>query len=114
MKKEAATTTTDPKAANLKVRSDDGDHYFLTLYITGTTPGSARAAINIRKLCDEYLEGRYTLTVVDILEDPAAAKREQLIAAPTLIKHLPLPIRRFIGDLSETGRVIAGLDLQRG
>lgn len=100
-------------AAGRQVRLADGEHYVLTLYIAGTTPGSARAAVNIRKLCDEYLSGRHTLHVVDILKDPAAAKREQLVAAPTLIKQLPLPIRRFIGDLSEEGRLITGLDLHR-
>lgn len=86
-------------------------HYILKLYITGTTPSSSRAVVNIRKLCEEHLSGRYTLEVIDIRTRPDLAKEHQLLAAPTLIKSLPLPIRRFIGDMSETGRLVVGLEL---
>ena len=86
--------------------------YVLRLYITGTTPQSARAIVNIRKICEENLEGRYDLEVVDIAERPALAVGEQIIAAPTLIKELPLPLRRFIGDMSQTERILVGLDLR--
>jgi circadian clock protein KaiB len=86
--------------------------YVLRLYITGTTPHSTRAIVNIRKICEEHLEGRYELEVVDIAEHPTLAAGEQIIAAPTLIKKLPLPLHRFIGDMSHTERILLGLDLR--
>jgi circadian clock protein KaiB len=86
--------------------------YVLWLYITGSTPRSARAISNIRKICEEYLEGRYDLEVVDISQHPTLAEGEQIIAAPTLIKKLPLPLRRFIGDMSQTEHILLGLDLR--
>jgi circadian clock protein KaiB len=88
-----------------------GTHYVLRLYITGTTAHSARALANIRRLCDEYLAGRYELEIIDISRSPALAQDEQIIAAPTLIKALPLPLRRFIGDMSQTKRILSGLDV---
>jgi circadian clock protein KaiB len=86
--------------------------YLLRLYVVGTTPRSSRAIVNIRKICDEHLAGRYELEVVDVLQNPALAAGEQIVAAPTLIKKLPLPLRRFIGDMSETERILLGLDLR--
>ena len=85
--------------------------YMLQLYITGLTAQSTRAISNIRKICEEHLEGRYELDVMDISQRPALAKDEQIIAAPTLIKKLPLPQRRFIGDMSQTERILLGLEL---
>jgi circadian clock protein KaiB len=87
--------------------------YVLRLYVTGTTPHSARAIVNIRKICEEHLHGRYELEVVDISKHPALAEGEQIIAAPTLVKELPLPLRRFIGDMSQTDRILVGLDLRK-
>jgi circadian clock protein KaiB len=87
--------------------------YVLRLYVTGTTPQSARAIANIKKLCEIYLKGRYELDVVDLYQQPQLAQGEQIIAAPTLIKKLPLPQRRVIGDMSKSERVLAGLDLQK-
>ena len=89
------------------------DGYVLRLYITGMTPRSARAVANLQEICDEYLDGRYDLEVVDIYQQPVLAKGEQIIAAPTLIKKLPLPMRRIIGDMSNRARVLIGLDLVR-
>ena len=86
--------------------------YILRLYITGTTPHSNRAIVNIRKICEEHLQGRYELEVVDISQNPTLAEGEQILAAPTLIKKLPLPLRRFIGDMSQTERILLGLDLR--
>jgi len=86
--------------------------YLLRLYITGVTPRSTRAIENIRKICDEHLKGRYDLEVVDIYQQIALARDEQIIAAPTLIKKLPLPLRRIVGDLSDKERVLVGLDLR--
>ena len=87
-------------------------HYVLRLYVIGSTTRSARVIHNIRKICEEHLEGRYDLEIVDIAQHPTLAKGEQIIAAPTLIKKFPLPLRRFIGDMSHTERILLGLDLR--
>jgi len=87
--------------------------YVLRLYITGTTPQSVRAIANVKKICEEHLQGRYELDVIDLYQKPQLAEGEQIIAAPTLIKKLPLPLRRIIGDMSKTERVLVGLDLKR-
>jgi len=86
-------------------------HYVLRLYVAGSTPQSSYAIQNIARLCDEHLKGSYDLEVIDLYQHPALARGEQLIAAPTLIKKLPLPLRRLVGDLSDTQRVLVGLDL---
>lgn len=87
-------------------------HYLLQLFITGTSARSARAIVNIRRICEEHLREGYALEVIDIVQQPALARREQLVAAPTLIKQSPPPVRRFIGDLSQTDRILEGLDLR--
>ncbi len=86
-------------------------HYVLRLFITGTTSRSSRAIANLRRVCEERLHGEYVLEVVDIYQHPAAAQEHQIIAAPTLVKMLPLPLRRIIGDLANEERVLAGLGL---
>ena len=86
--------------------------YVLRLYVTGMTPRSARAIANVKEICEEYLKGRYDLQVIDVYEQPVLAEGEQIIAVPTLIKKLPLPLRRIIGDLSDRERVLIGLDLK--
>jgi circadian clock protein KaiB len=95
----------------------DGDQskekYTLQLYITGATPSSTRAIRNLRKICEEYLENRYELEVIDIYQQPQLSIGEQIIAAPTLIKKLPLPLRTLIGDLSDTDKVLMGLNLKK-
>jgi len=90
----------------------DKTRYVLRLYVTGTTQHSARAIVNIRKICEEHLQGRYELEIVDISQHPTLLESEQIIAAPTLIKKLPAPLRRFIGDMSQTERILRGLDLR--
>jgi len=92
-------------------RTPEGERYILRLYITGMTPRSVRALKNLQTICDEFLRGRYDLEVIDIYQQPALTRGEQIIAAPTLIKKLPLPIRRIIGDMSDRDRVLVGLDL---
>jgi circadian clock protein KaiB len=87
------------------------EQYCLRLYVTGTTPKSNRAITNIKRICEENLKGRYTLEVIDIYQQPALARKEQIIAAPTLIKRLPLPLRKFIGDMADSDRILVGLDL---
>jgi circadian clock protein KaiB len=85
--------------------------YSMRLYVTGATPRSTRAIANLRRLCDEYLPGRYKLEVVDVYQQPHLAREGQIIAAPTLVKSFPLPLRRFIGDMSNTANLLAGLDV---
>jgi circadian clock protein KaiB len=87
--------------------------YVLRLYVTGLTSRSVRAVNNLRAICEEYLDGGYDLEVIDIYQQPVLAKGEQIIAAPTLVKQLPLPMRRIIGDMSDRDRVLVGLDLLR-
>ncbi len=89
------------------------DKYILRLYITGTTRRSVLALTNLKKICEEYLEGQYELEVIDLYRMPGLAKDEQIIAAPTLIKKLPLPFRRIIGDMSDIEKVLMGLDLKK-
>jgi len=85
--------------------------YVLKLYVTGKTSRSTQAVENLRAICDEYLEGRYDLEVIDIYQQPGLLAGEQIIAAPTLLKKSPLPTRRLVGDLSNRYRVLVGLDL---
>ena len=87
------------------------EKYILRLYVTGASARSARAILNIKTICEEHLAGRYVLEVIDVCQQPGRAKGEQIIAAPTLIKHLPLPLRRFIGDMSRKEKILLGLDL---
>jgi circadian clock protein KaiB len=89
----------------------DTQRYVLKLYVTGKTPRSTRAVENLRAICDEYLAGCYDLEVIDIYQQPALLAGEQIVAAPTLVKKFPLPIRRFVGDMSNRRRVLVGLDL---
>jgi circadian clock protein KaiB len=86
--------------------------YVLRLYVTGMTAASSRAIEQVRSICEEHLRGRYELEVIDIHQKPALAKDEQIVAAPTLIKVLPAPLRRFIGDLSKVEKILFGLDLR--
>lgn len=91
--------------------SSSGFHYRLRLFVAGSTPRSQQSIENLRRICDELLAGRVDLEVFDIYQQPELAEQYQVIAAPTLVKLLPLPIRRIIGDLSDTDRVLRGLDL---
>jgi len=86
--------------------------YVLRLYVTGMTPKSTQAIANVQTLCKKYLKGYYELEVIDIYQQPKLAKGEQIIATPTLIKKLPLPLRKLIGDMSDTERFLVGIDLK--
>jgi circadian clock protein KaiB len=88
------------------------EKYVLRLYVTGMTPKSTRAVTNVRTLCEQYLRGAYELEVIDIYQQPKLAAGEQIIATPTLIKQLPLPLRKLIGDISDTERFLVGIDLK--
>src|SRR3954454_6259472 len=88
------------------------DHYQLRLYVAGQSPRSVRALENLRRVCDEHLAGRYNVEVIDLLVNPALARGDEIVAVPTLVRKLPEPIRKIIGDLSDTERVLVGLQLR--
>jgi circadian clock protein KaiB len=88
------------------------DYYRLRLYIAGQTPNSIAAIANLKKICEDKLRGKYRIEVVDLLEKPQLAKGDQIIAIPTLVRRLPPPVKKIIGNLSKTESVIVGLDLQ--
>ena len=98
-------------AASLATETDPA-HYLLRLFVTGATPRSSRAIQNIRAICEDHLQGRYDLEVVDIYQHPEHAKAEQIVVTPTLVKRTPLPVCKLIGDLSDTARVLVGLDIE--
>ena len=87
--------------------------YVLRLYVAGMTPNSQRAIENVKKICEEHMQGRFELEIIDIYQQPIFAKEGQIVAVPTLVKELPPPLRKFIGDLSQTERILAGLDLRK-
>ena len=102
----------DKRTIHGKMRGvGNNERYVLMLYVAGLTPRSSQAIQSIKKTCDEYLAGRYEIEIININEHPALARSEQIIAAPTLIKKLPLPLRRLIGDMTDREKVLAGLDL---
>lgn len=84
----------------------------LRLYVAGQTPKAHRAFDNLRKICEEHLAGRYRIEVIDLLENPQLGRGDQILALPTLVRRLPSPIKKIIGDLSNTERVLVGLDLR--
>jgi circadian clock protein KaiB len=87
------------------------DHYQLRLYVAGQTPKSVKAFANLKKICEEHLKGRYSIEVIDLVVNPQLAKGDQILAIPTLVRKLPEPIKKIIGDLSNKERVLVGLDL---
>jgi circadian clock protein KaiB len=109
-KKDSDTTEAFEKLA---AGTPSEERYVLRLYVTGMTPRSTEAFASIKALCEERLQGRYELEVVDIYQHPQLAIDEQIIAVPTLVKMLPPPLRRLVGDLSNEERVLLGLDLRR-
>ena len=92
--------------------SNAADNYDLRLYVAGKTPKAVRAFSNLQKICNEHLEGRYSIEVIDLVENPALGRGDQILALPTLVRRLPTPIKKIIGDLSNTERVLVGLDLR--
>jgi circadian clock protein KaiB len=105
--KEKSTT----KEFEKSLQATGAEMYVLRLYVTGMTPKSIKAIENIRKICEENLQGRYELEIIDIYQQPEYAKKEEIIAAPTLIKKLPLPLQKFIGDMSNKEKILVGLNL---
>lgn len=109
-------TPSQPEASQAKLeqalRDRANARYVLRLYVAGLTPRSVAAIASVKKTCEEHLKGRYELQVVNLYDEPTLAKGEQIIAAPTLIKKLPLPLRRLIGDMADTRKLLVGLDLR--
>ncbi|HKD82208.1 MAG TPA: circadian clock KaiB family protein [Candidatus Angelobacter sp.] len=111
---------TEPKSASRRpeqnktqrIRPFKAPVWELRLYVAGMTPTSIRAFENLKKLCEEHLHGAYRIQVVDLLESPTLARGDQIIAVPTLVRRLPTPVKKIIGDLSNTERVLVGLDLR--
>jgi circadian clock protein KaiB len=99
------------RAERAPVRQKD-DQWHLRLYVAGHTPRSVTALNNLKKVCEEHLAGRYTLEVVDIVKNPRLAAGDQIFAVPTLVRRLPPPLKKIIGDLSNTERVLVGLDVR--
>jgi circadian clock protein KaiB len=92
---------------------EDQEEWVLKLYVAGQTPNSLAAFANLKKICEDHLEGKYRIEVIDLLRNPQLAKGDQIIAVPTLIRKLPTPVKKIIGNLSNTERVLVGLDLTR-
>ena len=92
--------------------ADQPEFWNMRLYVAGQTPKSLRALANLKKICEEYLAGKYHIEIVDLLENPQLASRDQILAIPTLIRNLPEPMRKIIGDLSNVERVLVGLDMR--
>ncbi len=107
--KKDVNSKTEAFEKALKDRS--GKRYVLRLYVTGSTSKSIRAVQNIKKICEEHLGDRYELEVIDVYQQPGEARKEDIIATPTLVKRLPPPFKRFIGDLSDLKQVLVGLDI---
>jgi circadian clock protein KaiB len=97
-----------------RARGESLSKFLLKLYITGTNPRTERAIANLRQICENDLGGEYSLDIIDVLEDPESAERDRVLATPTLIKQLPLPLRRVIGDLSDKEKVLLALELREG
>ena len=102
------------RAFESAIKNPKHENYVLHLYVAGMNSKSLQAVENIKCICDEYLPGRYQLDVIDIYQQPILAKNGQIVAAPTLIKELPLPLRKLIGSMSDTERVLVGMDVQTG
>lgn len=94
------------------LQSSETETFRLRLYIAGQTPRSVAALTNLRTICEEHLQGRYELEVIDLVKNPALASGDQILAVPTLVRRLPTPIKKIIGDLSNRDRVLVGLDLR--
>lgn len=97
-----------------EMTEENGEIWELRLYVAGQTPKSLAAFANLKKFCEEHLSGRYRIEVIDLVEHPQLARGDQIFAVPTLVRKLPPPLRKIIGDLSNTEKVLVGLDLRPG
>ena len=112
---KTATTQAPVKAKSSKEKptKTEGEVYLLRLYVAGKSPKCMTAFVNLKKICEEHLAGKYRLEVIDLLENPTLAGGDQILAIPTLVRRLPAPMRKIIGDLSNTERVLIGLDVRQ-
>jgi len=110
MDKVIVSTTESKKAAKVKPVKDE---WILRLYVAGQTPKCIAAFNNLKKICDEQLKGKYQIEVIDLIENPQLSRDDQILAVPTLVRKLPSPVRKIIGDLSNTERVLVGLDIKQ-
>lgn len=101
----------DETSSNEVKPTREASEWVLRLYVAGQTRNSIKAFANLRRICEEHLKGRHRIELIDLLENPQLAKEHQILAAPTLVRRLPPPVKKIIGDLSKTERVLAGLDL---
>lgn len=97
---------------NVDETQQDAEHYILKLYVAGATPKCVRALANLQEICETHLAGKYSIQIIDLLKNPEVGRADQILAIPTLIRHLPPPLVRIIGDLSNTERVLVGLSIQ--
>jgi circadian clock protein KaiB len=107
-RKKRQSTQDSPESAGAGRATE---RYVLTLYVTGATAGSLRAITNLKAVCEQHLKGRYRLEIVDVYRQPERLRQDQVVAVPTLIKKLPIPLRLLVGDLSRTEQVLQGLGL---
>jgi circadian clock protein KaiB len=101
-----------PIAEQVNTPERERDKWILRLYVAGQTPKCIAAFTNLKKICAEYLDDRYQIEIIDLLENPQLARGDQILAIPTLVRNLPEPVRKIIGDLSNTEKVLVGLDLR--
>ena len=110
----AVTDQAPPKRTGAKTKAEDSPHklWRLRLYVAGQSPKCLTALANLKKICEKHMAGQYEIEIIDLLERPQLAVGDQILAIPTLVRRLPEPMRKIIGDLSNTERVLVGLDLQ--
>jgi len=108
-KKPETKTTTRKKSAEKKA----DDHWILKLYVAGQTPKAITAYKNLKAICEDQLKGKFKIEVIDLLKNPQLGRDDQILALPTLVRKIPVPVRKIIGDLSDTERVLVGLDLKQ-
>ena len=112
-KRSKSSSTSNPKTTS-KIAKAEPQTYRLRLYVAGQTPKSITAFANLKKLCEEYLPGRYEIEVIDLVENPQLAAGDQIFALPTLVRKLPSPLKRIIGNLSDKEKFLVGMDLKPG
>ena len=114
MKNSQAKSPLSLEETARKGRQGDADSWDLRLYVAGQTPRSVAAFANLKRICEEHLAGRYTIEVIDLMKHPQLAAGDQILAIPTLVRKLPQPIRKIVGDLRDTERALVGLQLRQG
>lgn len=110
---ENTKTTEKTTDRSYEKSAERPEHWNLRLYVAGATPRAIAALENLKLICEEHLAGRYDIEVIDLLKDPRLARGHQILAVPTLVRELPEPVRKIIGDLSDTEKVLVGLDLRQ-